>query len=156
MGATHGKQSSPKSLSFLQDFSDSSGLSMVDITRHYEDWIEKNPKGMMGKTSFIENLGKVNPTFSKADVSKIGEHAFRVFDTDHDGKINFLEFMVVYNIMAWTDPQTILIKMFDIFDVDEDNMITKSEMKSVVTDLAVLFKDPTNGKNCVERTLLRG
>ena len=64
--------------------------------------------------------------------------------------------MVVYNIMTWTNPQTILIKMFDIFDIDIDNMITKSEMKSVVTDLAVLFKDPTNGKNCVERTLLRG
>ena len=42
--------------------------------------------------------------------------------------------------------------MFDIFDIDKDNMITKSEMKSVITDLAVIFKDPTYGKNCFDKT----
>jgi Ca2+-binding EF-hand superfamily protein len=63
-----------------------------------------NPKHMTGKTSFIENLGKVIPSFFKTDISKISENAFRVFDIDHDWKINFLEVMDVYNIMAWTDP----------------------------------------------------
>ena len=54
--------------------------------------------------------------------------------------------MVVYNIITWKEPKTILTKIFDIFDVDKDNMITKAEMERVVTDLAVLFEDPERAK----------
>ena len=153
MGSTQGKLAPRESLKVMQDFSETSGLSLNDVKRHYEEWKEQNPKGMMSKANFKENLSRLNPSVSKADINKIGDHAFRVYDTNKDGKISFQEFMVVYNVMAWTDPDTILRKIFHMFDIDNNNVISKSEMKSVLTDLSVLFNDTSasDGKKLHEK-----
>jgi Ca2+-binding EF-hand superfamily protein len=107
---------------------------------------EEKPQGDNGEKDFQKYMAKVFPNYSKEDILKIGEHSFRVFDSNGDGKLDFLEFMVVYNIIMWKEPKIILVKLFDIFDVDKDDMISKAEMEKVVTDLAVLFEDPDRAK----------
>ena len=152
MGIFHGKQSKNQSLSFLHDFSATSGMPMAEVVGHCKEWMEKNPTGKMGKKCFLNYMGKAFPDFSKEEIDKIGEHTFRVFDSNGDGEMDFLEFMIVYNLMSKKEPKAILNKIFDIFDIDRDNMITKNEMERVVTDLSILFKDPTNGKECFAKT----
>ena len=144
MGKVFGKEK-PK-LTVLRDFSATSGQPIEEVMENCQEWMKKNPKGTMGKKDFQKYMAKVFPNYSKEDILKIGEHSFRVFDSNGDGKLDFLEFMVVYNIIMWKEPKIILVKIFDIFDVDKDNMISKAEMEKVVTDLAVLFEDPDRAK----------
>ena len=58
--------------------------------------------------------------------------------------------MAVYNIVKWRDPKTIFDKLFDIFDIDKDNHISKKEMEQVMVDLTVLFEDPKQARNIFE------
>ena len=60
------------------------------------------------------------------------KHVFRVYDTNNDGFINFVEFMVgrekipnssltfkvVYYVMADGSPEEVLLKIFRIFDIN--------------------------------------
>ena len=141
MGVSNGKQTQVQSLSFLHDFAATSGMPIGEVMGHFKDWKKKNPTGVMGKKCFFDYMGRAFPAFSQQELLSIGEHVFRVFDTNGDGRIDFMEFMVVYNIMTWKEPKVILSKIFDIFDVDKDNKISKLEMERVLTDLAGLFKD---------------
>ena len=152
MGVFHGKPSQNQSMSLVYDFSASSGMPVEEVVGHCKDWMAKNPTGKMRKKCFLNYMGKCFPDFSKEEIAKIGEHTFRVFDSNGDGEIDFLEFMIVYNMMTGKEPNAILNKIFDIFDVDRDNMITKNEMERVLTDLSTLFKDTTNKEECFAKT----
>ena len=90
----------------------------------------------------------------KEDIKQVGEHSFRVFDANGDNTIEFVEFMVVYNIIAWSNPETILGKMFDIFDLDGDHKITKEEMKRVLKDMSALMDG--NSKSAREESGRKG
>ena len=120
MGVSYGKlsyekPSETKSLTFLYDFSSTSGMPMEEVVGHCKDWMEINPTGKMGKKCFLKYMGKALAAFSQEDIAKIGEHTFRVFDSDGDEKVDFLEFMVVYNIMTWTEPKTLNILFKIVF-----------------------------------------
>ena len=71
-----------------------------------------------------------------------------------DSKISFVEFMMVYNIMVFqghhNDKKVLFEKMFDIFDVDGNGVITKHEMKTVVKDLMIILDDYNNNANALE------
>ena len=86
--------------------------------------------------------------------SRISEHVFRVFDEDKDSKITFVEFMTVYNVIVFhgqnNDRRTFFERMFDIFDVDGDGIITKDEMKKVVKDLMIIMEEYNNNANALE------
>ena len=55
------------------------------------------------------------------------------FHCDRLCRIDFLEFILVYNIMSGKQPRVILEKMFDIFDVDQDGFVSKTELETVCT-----------------------
>ena len=88
--------------------------------------------------------------------SKISEHVFRVYDCEEpkDSKICFVEYMMVYNIMAFhghhNDKKILFERLFDIFDVDGDGVITKQEMKKVVKDLMIILEEYNNNANAGE------
>ena len=88
--------------------------------------------------------------------SKISDHIFRVFDCDEpkDSKITFPEFMMVYNIMAFdghhNDRKVFFERMFDLFDVNGDGVITKNEMKKVVKDLMIILEEDNNNADALE------
>lgn len=104
----------------------------------------------------------------KKDASKLEKHVFRVYDTNNDGVIDFVEFMVVFHILSGgvyklfrriTDhldcrldlpsaegsPEDVLEKLFRVFDVNSDGNISAKEMERLVADLYGLVKhtDPT-------------
>ena len=62
--------------------------------------------------------------------------------------------MMVYNIMAFhghhNDQKILFERMFDLFDVDGDGVITKHEMKSVVKDLMIILEEYNNNANALE------
>merc|ERR1712203_825951 len=68
------------------------------------------------------------------------KHVFRIYDENNDGHVDFVEFMVVYTIMAGGTSEDILKKIFRLFDVNSDGSISKKEMKRLVKDMYGLLK----------------
>ena len=79
-----------------------------------------------------------------------------MFDCEEpkDSKITFPEFMMVYNIIVFdghhNDRKEFFERMFDLFDIDGDGVITKNEMKKVVKDLMIILEEYNNNANALE------
>ena len=68
------------------------------------------------------------------------KHVFRAYDSNNDGYIDFVEFMVIFYIMADGSPEEVLGKIFRVFDVNSDGSITNKEMQRLVKDMYGLLK----------------
>ena len=76
----------------------------------------------------------------KKDSSKLEKHVFRIYDTNGDGYIDFVEFMVVFYCLSEGSPEEVLQKLFRVFDVNSDGSISIKEMQRLVKDLYGLIK----------------
>ena len=53
----------------------------------------------------------------KKEIDKVEKHVFRVYDTNGDGYIDFIEFMVLFHILSGKDLGFITVVYFIIFSV---------------------------------------
>merc|ERR1719430_1879734 len=83
-----------------------------------------HPEGTIKMEEFKGIMKKAMP---EQDTDKMAEHIFRLYDTNKDGSIEAVEFLVVANVMFGTDEKEILTKVFGVFDVDRDGYITEKE-----------------------------
>ena len=80
----------------------------------------------------------------KIDVKKMEENLFRMYDTNMDGIISMQEFLIVYHIFSEGTPEENLSKIFRIFDVDNNGVISKSELRKLVLDMSGIMKRSQN------------
>jgi len=125
----------------------SSGLDVVQVREHFDAFVAEHPNGKMKKKDFREMMAKALP---KKDAGKMEKHVFRIYDTNDDGYIDFVEFMVVYYIMSDGSPEEVLDKIFRVFDVNSDGTITKKELTRLIKDMYGLL----NSENPEELTRL--
>ena len=83
----------------------------------------------------------------KKEIDKVEKHVFRVYDTNGDGFIDFVEFMVLFHILSEGSPNEVLSKIFRVFDVNSDGSITQKEMQRLVTDLFGLIQIQHNDQS---------
>ena len=76
----------------------------------------------------------------KKEIDKVEKHVFRVYDTNGDGFIDFVEFMVLFHILSEGSPNEVLSKIFRVFDVNSDGTINKKEMQRLIKDMYGLIK----------------
>jgi len=69
------------------------------------------------------------------DAKEISDHIIKIYDTNHDGVVDFVEFMVVYLVMSKGSPDEILSTMFRVFDDDQNGKITIDEMRKLVESM---------------------
>merc|ERR1711955_89758 len=117
--------------------SQSSGLSQEEVRDAFTSFIAEHPNGKMKPKDFREIMSSALP---KKDASKMEKHVFRIYDANNDGHVDFVEFMVVYTIMAGGSETEILTKIFRLFDVNSDGVISKKEMSRLVKDMYGLLK----------------
>merc|ERR1712055_680798 len=117
--------------------SETSGLEPVQVREAFNGFIEEHPKGRMKPKDFSEMMTKAMP---KKDASKMQKHVFRIYDSNNDGYIDFIEFMLIYHIMSDGTPEEVLGKIFRVFDVNGDGHITKKEMTRLIKDMYGLIK----------------
>ena len=60
---------------------------------------------------------------------------FRTFDTDHNGYIDFVEFLLAINITSSGTPEEKLKWVFKLYDVDGNGTISQNEMTKVVQSM---------------------
>merc|ERR1711972_1286176 len=121
-----------------QALANSSGLDVVQVREHFDAFVAEHPNGKMKKKDFREMMSKALP---KKDAGKMEKHVFRIYDTNNDGYIDFVEFMVVFYIMSDGTPEEVLSKIFRVFDVNSDDSITKKELTRLIKDMYGLLNN---------------
>merc|ERR1712156_1361998 len=96
-----------------------------------------SPAGWTPPKEFREMVEKTMP---KSDASKMEKHVFRIYDSNNDGYIDFVEFMLIFHIMSDGTPEEVLEKIFRVFDVNSDGTINKKEMQRLIKDMYGLIK----------------
>jgi len=115
----------------------SSGLNREQVKDAFDAFIAEHPNGKMKPKDFRTMMAQALP---KKDASKMEKHVFRVYDTNSDGVIDFVEFMVIFYIMSDGTPEEVLAKIFRVFDVNSDGTITKKELTRLIKDMYGLLK----------------
>ena len=131
----------------ITQLSESSGLEEEDVKEAFAGFVEKHPDGKMEAGDFREIMTAALP---KRDVGKIEKHVFRVFDVNSDGVVDFVEFMVAFIILSEGEPDEVLGKLFNLFDVDQNGTITKKEMARLVKDMYGLLKKDDPNVNAID------
>jgi len=125
----------------LKSLVQTSGLTEEEVKFAFDEYVAAHPNGEMSKKDFGLMMQKALP---KKAAAKMDDHVFRVYDKDNSGTIDFVEFMVVYQIMADGSPEEVLRQIFCVFDVNQDGSINQKEMKRLVKDMMLLIKDVDN------------
>merc|ERR1712142_252651 len=121
-----------------QALANSSGLDVVQVREHFDAFVAEHPNGKMKKKDFREMMSKALP---KKDANKMEKQVFRIYDSNDDGYIDFVEFMVVFYIMSDGTPTEVLQKIFRVFDVNSDGTITKKELSRLIKDMYQLLAE---------------
>merc|ERR1739845_318725 len=121
----------------IEALSKSSGLEKEEVKKAFNNFVAEHPDGRMKPKAFREMMSQALP---KKDASKMEKHVFRAYDSNNDGYIDFVEFMVIFYIMADGTAEEVLGKIFRVFDVNSDGTISNKEMKRLVKDMYGLLK----------------
>lgn len=126
----------------IEALAKSSGMEKEEVKKAFDNFIAEHPNGKMKPKDFRAMMSQAMP---KKDASKMEKHVFRVYDSNNDGYIDFVEFMVIFYVMSDGSPEEVLGKIFRVFDVNSDGSITNKEMQRLVKDMYGLLKteDPT-------------
>ena len=140
MGVVHGKYK-------LDDkdtewFAKNTELSKEDVRTRYEHFVQNYPDGKIPKTAFVNMLQsayKASKRRSKMEAQGFENYAFKTYDLDGDGCIDFKEFLRVIYTLSDDKPQQKLELIFKTFDDNHDGIISAHEIKMVVKDLILLL-----------------
>ena len=127
--------------------SHSSGMTKDEVRDAFNAFVAEHPNGKMKPKDFREIMSSALP---KEDASKMEKHVFRIYDTNNDGYVDFVEFMVVFFILSDGAPEDVLTKIFRLFDVNSDGKITKKELTRLVKDMYGLLKRDDPNVNAVD------
>ena len=121
----------------IASLSQSSGLDRTQVKEAFDSFIAEHPNGRMKPKEFTRMMSQALP---KKEASKMEKHVFRAYDTNNDGYIDFVEFMVIFYIMSDGTPEEVLGKIFRVFDVNSDGTISKKELTRLIKDMYGLLK----------------
>jgi len=127
--------------------SHSSGMTKEEVRDAFNAFVAEHPNGKMKPKDFREIMSSALP---KEDASKMEKHVFRIYDTNNDGYVDFVEFMIVFFILSDGAPEDVLTKIFRLFDVNSDGKITKKELTRLVKDMYGLLKRDDPNVNAVD------
>merc|ERR1712048_1356872 len=114
-----------------------SGMEAESVKKAFDSFVSEHPNGKMKPVDFKKMMSAALP---KKDAGKMEKHVFRIYDTNNDGYIDFVEFMVIFHIMSDGTSEEVLEKIFRLFDANSDGKISNSEMKRLVKDMYGLLK----------------
>ena len=121
----------------ISALSKSSGLEAAEVKETFESFLAEHPNGKLKPKDFREMMAKAVP---KKDAAKMEKHVFRMYDSDKDGFIDFTEFMLVFHIMSDGTVEEVLTKIFRVFDVNGDGVISSKEMNKLIKDMYGLLR----------------
>ena len=141
-----GKNNSKLKPEELDDLKLNTQFNDSEIKEWYKAFMMDFPGGKLNRTQFRKLYGNL---FPDGDESKFVEHAFKNFDADGDGFVDFREFMWAMSITSKGDLEQRLEWAFSMYDLDGDGFITRNEMLEIVRSVQRMVG---NTKETVENT----
>ncbi len=120
------------------------------MDRQHQNFLSCHPDGKISRKEFSEMMRRCYPD---ADTAKMEKHIFRMYDANHDGDIDFREFMIVLYVMSSGTPEENLRQIFRVFDINDDGTISMKELKRIVKDLFHLLSKEDNPEAASKETL---
>ena len=127
--------------------SQSSGMPPQEVKDAFNAFVAEHPNGKMKPKDFREIMSSALP---KKDAAKVEKHVFRIYDSNNDGYVDFVKFMVVFFILSDGSSEEVLTKIFRLFDVNSDGTITKKELSRLVKDMYGLLKKDDPNVNAID------
>ncbi|CAF1501392.1 unnamed protein product [Rotaria magnacalcarata] len=117
------KELTPQVIALLKA---SSNLSEDEIIDLYVVFWNDFPSGRMNKKGFIKYYEEIKDEKDRANI--LCDHVFAVFDKNHDGTIDFYEFLLAIATRSPADLESHLNYVFEMCDVSGDGHMDLEEL----------------------------
>ena len=95
----------------------------------------KKKKLRLGRNEFVQLFEN---TFPCAETTQFAQHAFRLFDQDHNGKVDFQEFVFMLDYLVKGSENDKLLMLFQLYDIDNTKLVSEDEAWEIIEDLKML------------------
>ena len=136
-----GKNNSKLNPEQIDDLKVNTQFTDAEIKEWYKAFTMDFPSGRLNRTQFKKLYSNL---FPNGDESKFVEHAFKNFDVDGDGFVDFREFMMAMSITSRGEPEQRLEWAFSMYDLDGDGCITRKEMLEIVRSVQRMVGNNTD------------
>ena len=100
-------------------------FSKEKLDKLYKKFIKDHPDGHISKKEFRTEYKR---SFPDGDVQSFTDRVFQTFDTNNDGYIDYLEFVIALNLTTHGSYEEKLRWAFSVYDHDNDQRITGAEV----------------------------
>eukprot|EP00092_Neocalanus_flemingeri_P083755 GFUD01105134.1.p1 GENE.GFUD01105134.1~~GFUD01105134.1.p1 ORF type:complete len:184 (+),score=68.05 GFUD01105134.1:69-620(+) len=117
----------------VEELSRSSGIEKKLVKQQCESFLVEHPSGNINKSDFKKFVKMALPNLN---MKKMEANIFRMYDTNQDGNVSMEEFLIVFHVFSNGSAEENLQRIFRIFDVDNNGVISKNELKKLVKDMS--------------------
>ncbi|KAA3674813.1 uncharacterized protein DEA37_0003840 [Paragonimus westermani] len=107
-----------------------------EVQDWYKGFLKDCPTGQLT----LEELKQIySKFFPYGEPSRFAEHVFRSFDRNHDGVIDFREFLSTISVTSRGDLNAKLRWAFTMYDLDSDGFISRQDLCDVLSSIYALI-----------------